>query len=208
MHLLEEIEEKIAHLDKLILASLEDPQLEAVAICTSVPGISITAATTILAELGDVRDFSTASRLVSWAGLAPSVYQSADTQVCGKITKQGSKSLRWILVQAAQAASRTTGTVFSSFFRRIAYRRGRNKAIVALARKILSILWHLLVNRESYVEPGLKRVRKLPARMTLPKISIDDAVETLLSAGYRIYSPENQKSTGKGVRAERATHPL
>jgi hypothetical protein len=64
------------------------------------------------------------------------------------------------------------------------------------------------VNRESYVEPGLKRVRKLPARMTLPKISIDDAVETLLSAGYRIYSPENQKSTGKGVRAERATHPL
>lgn len=208
LHLLEEIEEKIAHLDELILASLEDPQLEAVAICTSVPGISITAATTILAELGDVRDFSTASRLVSWAGLAPSVYQSADTQVCGKITKQGSKSLRWILVQAAQAASRTTGTVFSSFFRRIAYRRGRNKAIVALARKILSILWHLLVNRESYVEPRLKRVRKLPARMTLPKISIDDAVETLLSAGYRIYSPENQKSTGKGVRAERATHPL
>ncbi|MDI6867250.1 IS110 family transposase [Methanoculleus sp.] len=204
LHLLDEI----AHLDELILASLEDPQLEAVAICTSVPGISITAATTILAELGDVRDFSTASRLVSWAGLAPSVYQSADTLVCGKITKQGSKSLRWILVQAAQAASRTTNTVFSSFFRRIAYRRGRNKAIVALARKILSILWHLLVNREHYVEPGLKRMRKLPVRMTLPKISIDDAVETLLSAGYRIYSPENQKSTGKGVRAERATRPL
>jgi len=51
-------------------------------------------------------------------------------------------------------------------------------------------------------------MRKLPAHITLPKISIDDAVETLLSAGYRIYSPENQKSTGKGVRAERVTHPL
>lgn len=208
LHLLEAIEEKIAQLDALILASLEDSQMEALPICTSVPGISITAATTILAELGDVRDFSSADRLVSWAGLAPSVYQSADTLVCGKITKQGSKSLRWILVQVAQAASRTTDTVFSRFFRRIAFRRGRNKAIVALARKILTILWHLLVNRELYVEPGVQRVRKLPARATLSKISIDDATEILLNAGYRIYSPESQKSAGKGVGAKRATHPL
>ena len=111
-------------------------------------------------------------------------------------------------MQVAQAASRTTDTVFSRFFRRIAFRRGRNKAIVALARKILTILWHLLVNRELYVEPGVQRVRKLPARATLSKISIDDATEILLNAGYRIYSPESQKSAGKGVGAKRATHPL
>ncbi|HQE09650.1 MAG: transposase [Candidatus Methanoculleus thermohydrogenotrophicum] len=81
--------------------------------------------TTVLAELGDVRDFPSWDRLVSWAGLAPSVCQSADALVCGKITRyRGSMSLRWILVQAARAASRTTDTVLSRFFRRIAYRRG------------------------------------------------------------------------------------
>ncbi len=206
LHLLEEIEREIAHLDDLILASLDETQMEALPICTSVPGISTVAATTLLAELGDVRDFPKASHLVSWAGLAPSVYQSADTQVCGKITKQGSKSLRRILVQVAQAASRTTDTVFSRFFRRIAFRRGRNKGIIALARKILSILWHLLVNRELYVEQGVQRVRKLPERATVSKISIDDAAEILVNAGYQIYSPENQKSVGKGVRAKKATH--
>jgi len=72
------------------------------------------------------------------------------------------------------------------------------RAIVALARKILSILWHLLVNREHYVEPGLKRTRKLPARMTLPKISIVDAVETLLSAGYRIYRLRTKSQAVRG----------
>ncbi len=198
LQLLEEIEEKIVHLESLILASLEDSRTEAISICTSVPGVSITAATTILAEVGDVRDFASADRLVSWAGLAPSVYQSADTLICGKITKQGSKHLRWILVQAAQAASRTKDTVFSRFFRRIAYRRGRNKAIVALARKILCILWHLLVNREPYVEPGVKRTRKLPASAAMSKISLDEAVEMLLKAGYRVYSPENRTQPSRG----------
>lgn len=199
LQLLEEIEEKIIHLESLILSSIEDSQAEALTICASVPGISLTAATTILAEVGDARDFASADRLVSWAGLAPSVYQSADTQICGKITKQGSKSLRWILVQVAQAASRTKDTVFSRFFRRIAYRRGRNKAIIALARKILSILWHLLVNRETYVEPGVKRERKMPKKTPLPKISINEAVGVLLNAGYKIFSPEEQALAFKGV---------
>jgi len=111
-------------------------------------------------------------------------------------------------VQVAQAASRTTDTVFSRFFRRIAFRRGRNEAIVALARKILTILWHLLVNRELYVEPDVQRVRKLPARATWSKISIDDATEILLNAGYRIYSPESQKSAEGGGGKEGHPSPL
>ncbi|MDI6877675.1 MAG: transposase [Methanomicrobiales archaeon] len=136
---------------------LDDDHAEHIAICISIPGISSIAAKTILAEVGDVRDFASADRLVSWAGMAPSVYQSADTLVTGRITKRGSKHLRWILVQAAQAASRAKDTVFSRFFRRITYRRGGNKAVFALARKILCILWHLLMNRKRYVEPGLKK---------------------------------------------------
>ncbi|MDD3933239.1 MAG: IS110 family transposase [Methanoculleus sp.] len=198
--LFEEIEEKIHYLESLILTSLDDDHAEDITICISVPGISSTAAMTILAEVGDVRDFASADRLVSWAGLAPSVYQSADTLVTGRITKRGSKHLRWILVQAAQAASRAQDTVFSRFFRRIAYRRGRNKAIVALARKILSILWHLLLNRERYVESGLKKSVKLPVPSAIPDMSIDEAVMVLLNAGYRVYTPEKTNQVWKGVR--------
>lgn len=198
--LFDEIEEKIRYLESLLLASLDDDHTEDIAICISVPGISSTAAMTILAEVGDVRDFVSADRLVSWVGLAPSVHQSADTLVTGRITKRGSKHLRWILVQAAQAASRAQDTVFSRFFRRIAYRRGRNKAIVALARKILCILWHLLLNRERYVESGLKKSVKLPVPSAIPEMSIDEAVAVLLNAGYAVYTPEKQSRARKGVR--------
>ena len=203
--LFDEIEEKIRYLESLLLASLDDDHAEDIAICISVPGISSTAAMTILAEV--VRDFVSPDRLVSWAGLAPSVYQSADTLVTGRITKRESKHLRWILVQAAQAASRAQDTVFSRFFRRIAYRRGRNKAVVALARKILSILWHLLLNRERYVESGLKKSVKLPVPSAIPEMSVDEAVAVLLNAGYAVYTPERPNHTGKGVREERPPSP-
>ena len=72
----------------------------------SVPGIGFTAATTILAEIGDYRDFSSPNKLAAWCGLVPSVYQSADKVLTGSITKQGSKHIRWILVQVAQAAAK------------------------------------------------------------------------------------------------------
>lgn len=197
--LLTELDSKLDQIDDLILAAVTDDQYEALAICLSVPGIQTTAAVTFLAEVGEVQDFATADRLVSWAGLAPSVYQSADTLVTGTITKRGSKQLRWILVQIAQAASRTKNTVFARFFRRIAYRRGRNKAIVALARKILTILWHLLIHRERYVEPGVKKTRNLPTRSSIPTLSVDEAVAVLLNAGYSVYTPEKQSRVRKGV---------
>lgn len=78
----------------------------------------------------------------------------------------------------------------------------RNKNIVALARKILGILWHLLVHQEPCIEPRRQENRKLSIRAQLPKISIDDAVELLLNVGYRTYSPGSQKAAGKGVRKE------
>jgi len=70
----------------------------------SVPGIGFTAAATILAEIGNYRDFSTSDKLASWCGIVPNVYQSADKLITGSITKQGSKHIRWMLVQVAQAA--------------------------------------------------------------------------------------------------------
>lgn len=199
LQLLNEIEEKIDTINGLIVAALTDEMHDSIGICLSVPGIGMTAATTILAEVGDVRDFDSGDRLASWVGLTPSVYQSADHLVTGRITKRGSKHLRWILVQVAQTASRTKNTVLSRFFRRVAFRRGRNKAIVALARKILCILWHLLTVKEKYKDPDLKKKVILPQKSKLPDISIDDAVMVLLNAGYNVYTPGLQRIPGKGV---------
>jgi len=122
------------------------------------------------------------------------------------ITKRGSTHLRWILVQVAQAASRSKNTILSRFFQRIAYRRGRNIAIIALARKILCILWHLLQKRETYSEPDLKKKTKCPAVQTIRDISIDDAVAVLNRAGFRIFTSDSIELNLKGVSYFQGPH--
>lgn len=84
-------------------------------IAMSVPGIGFKTATTILAEIGNYRDFSTPDKLASWCGIVPNVYQSADKLVTGSITKQGSKHIRWILFQVAQAALKREGQSSEGF---------------------------------------------------------------------------------------------
>jgi transposase len=204
--MLDEVDKKISEIDSLIIAALADEQYHNLSICSSVPGIGITAGVTILAEIGDYNDFPSGDRLASWTGLAPSVYQSANKLITGKITKRGSTHLRWILVQVAQAASRSKNTILSRFFQRIAYRRGRNIAIIALARKILCILWHLLQKRETYSEPDLKKKTKCPAVQPLRDISIDDAVVVLNRAGFRIFTSDSTELDLKGVSHFQGPH--
>ncbi len=91
-------------------------------------------------------------------GLVPNVYQSADKYHNGRITKRGSKVARWILIQVAQAAARKNGSKLKEFFERKKKTIGHSKAIVALARKIVTILWHLITNDEMYEdELGYKK---------------------------------------------------
>ena len=128
----------------------------------SIPGIGFTSAVTILAEIGDFKDFAKAEQLAAWAGLVPAVYQSADKLVTGSITKHGSKHIRWILVEVAQAIARTNKSELKRFFRRVQAKKGYNVAAVALARKVLCILHHLLTNRELYQDEGVKTKKTKP----------------------------------------------
>jgi transposase len=158
-------------------------------IAMSVPGIGFTAATTILAEIGNYRDFSTPDKLAAWCGIVPSVYQSADKLLTGSITKRGSKHIRWILVQVAQAAAKKKGSKLKKFFRRIKARKGHNMAVVALARKILCILYHLLMNQEMYQEDGV--VKSEPSRLdwtssTTAEMSLQTMIEIIAKAGYEV----------------------
>ncbi len=107
---------------------------------SSVTGIGNVIASTIIAEVGDFKRFPTAEQLASFSGLVPRVFQSAEECRHGKITKQGSGNLRWVLQEAAWCAIRNNLHV-RGIFNRIARRAGKKKAACAIARKILVWLW-------------------------------------------------------------------
>jgi transposase len=121
------------------------PVLNVVARLAEIPGVSPDLARAIIAETGlDMGRFPTAGHLVSWAGLCPSARQSGPRTRAGK-KGQGDTWLRGSLGQAATAAARTA-TFLGERYARIARRRGKAKAQVAVARSILVIIWHLLAD--------------------------------------------------------------
>jgi transposase len=121
------------------------PVLNAAARLAEIPGISEDLARAIIAETGlDMTRFPTAAHLVSWAGLCPSARQSGPRTRAGK-KGQGDTWLRGSLGQAAIGAARTA-TFLGERYHRIARRRGKGKAQVAVARSILVIIWHLLAD--------------------------------------------------------------
>jgi len=137
------------------------PVLNAVTRLAEIPGISEDLARAIIAETGlDMSRFPTAARLVSWAGLCPSARQSGPRTRAGK-KGQGNGYLRGSLGQAAIGAARTD-TFLSERYHRIARRRGKAKAQVAVARSILIIIWHLLADpaaRFTDLGPGYYQAR-------------------------------------------------
>ena len=137
------------------------PVLNAVARLAEIPGISQELARTIIAETGlDMSRFPTAAHLVSWAGLCPSARQSGTRTSAGK-KGQGNGYLRGSLGQAAIGAA-VTATFLGERYHRIARRRGKAKAQVAVARSILVIIWHLLANpaaRYADLGPGYYQAR-------------------------------------------------
>jgi transposase len=96
----------------------------------------------IASEIGDIKRFPTQWKLVSYAGLAPTQHQSGEYERRGGITKQGSKWPRWILVQAAQHA-RQHDPRFKAYYERVAKRKGKQKAIVAVAKEMLVVIWFM-----------------------------------------------------------------
>ena len=187
LELIEEIQKKIKKLDTEIMIRIERMK-ENIEIAMSIPGISFVSASAILAEIGDYRDFANGEKLAAWCGLTPRVTQSADMLVTGSITKQGSKHVRRMLVQVAHAISRTKNSALKSFFLKIQLKKGAKKAAVALARKILCILHHLLVNKEKYQENGNIKSKPFKFDRTSSPIQMTEEymINTLFKAGYTI----------------------
>ena len=116
----------------------------------TIPGIDYFTALTIVSEIVDIKRFSTPWKLVGYAGLAPSKRDSGDAhRNGGHITRQGSKWLRYIIVEAANTSTRCDDRI-GRFYKRITERRGPQKARVAPAKELLVIIWHMLIKNEPY----------------------------------------------------------
>jgi transposase len=127
---------------------------EAVELLDTIPGLALRNSQTILAETGvDMSRFPTEGNLTSWGEVAPGNYVSAGKRYSGKI-KPGNPVLRKALIQAAHGAVRTKDCYFGALYHRIAGRRGKKRALVAVARSLLVVIYHVLLYHEPYRELG------------------------------------------------------
>jgi transposase len=157
------VAEQVAHIDYLdaamarVSAEIAErvrPDEDAITRLDTIPGVGRSVAEALVAEIGaDVGRFPTAKHLASWAGMCPGNHESGGKRRSGA-TRKGSPWLRACLVQAAHAAARTKGTYLAAQYRRLAARRGRAKAAVAVAHSILVIAYHVLLDGTVYGDFG------------------------------------------------------
>jgi transposase len=125
-----------------------------VSLLDTIPGVARQTAELLLAEIGtDMSRFPSSAHLAKWAKLCPGNNESAGKRYSGS-TGQGNNWLRSALVQAANAAARCKNTYLSAVYRRLAARRGRNRAIIAVAHRILTAIYHMLSKQQPFHDLG------------------------------------------------------
>lgn len=131
---------------KIASISMEDDRVK---LLMTIPGVDYFTALTIMSEIVDVKRFSTPWKLVAYAGLAPSRRDSGERKRRGGITRQGSRWLRYAVVEAVNTTIKHDERL-GVFYQRIANRRGPQKARVATAKEMIVIIWYMLTNNEQY----------------------------------------------------------
>jgi transposase len=163
------VAQQLAHLDFLD-ASIERvsgeiaerlrPFEPTIARLDTIPGVGRRIAEIVLAEVGsDLSRFPSAAHLASWAGMCPGNHESAGKRQSGR-TRKGNTWLRGALAEAGQAAGRTKHTYLGAQYRRLAARRGRKKATIAVGHTILIIAYHLLTEHTTYHDLGVDYLEK------------------------------------------------
>ncbi|MBC2724167.1 IS110 family transposase [Desulfosporosinus sp.] len=167
---------QIKRIDQLIDKHMNAEYIKAAKALDVLPGIGIVSAHQIVAEIGiDMSRFPSAKHLCSWAGVCPGNNESAGKIKSARINK-ANKTLRSTLVECAHAATRVKGSYFSAQYQRLAVRRGKNKATVAVAHSMLIAIYHVLnghefrdlgssyysqFNRERKINSHLKQLKDL-----------------------------------------------
>jgi transposase len=181
------IDYAVNQLDEVI-DELAKPFSSHLELLCSIPGVKHIAATTILSEIGtDMSMFGSSKRLCSWAGLVPGNNQSAGKKKSVRITRAG-VYLKPALVQAAHAAVRDkTCDYYRSKYQKIAGRRGKKKAIVAIARMILTAVFHMLQTGQTFQPSDLLNEEQLTElREKKQKNSLKEAAKLIQKAGIAL----------------------
>ena len=182
LHRIDAVTANVATVQTRIDAQIA-PFARAVARLDAIPGVGVTAAQAILAEVGlDMSRFPTPAHLASWARFAPGVNESAGRKKGNAGTGHGNRYLARVLGEAAVGASRTD-TFLGERYRRIARRRGKNRAIVAVGRSILIVVWALLSDDDAeFIDLGPDYY---DSRIN-PQRKVRQHVRELQSLGYAV----------------------
>src|SRR4051795_6256477 len=168
---IEFLDSEVSAVERLIAQqALEWPEIRRV---MTVPGVNLICAASFMAAIGDVTRFFTSRKLVAYLGLDPKVRQSGEAPArSGRISKRGSASARWALIEAAWSVVLQPGPLHA-FYERTRARRGHGKAIVATARKLAILFWCMLTRGEDYAhqQPSLtkKKLHRLELTAGAPK---------------------------------------
>jgi transposase len=180
------LDAEVATLNAAIAERMQ-PHAAVLARLDAIPGVNQRIAEVIIAEVGaDLSRFPSARHLASWAGLCPGNDESAGKRRSGK-TRKGNKWLRAALTEAAQGAAKKHGSYLQAQARRLAARRGKKRALVAVAHSILVIAYHLITRQDEYRDLGgayfderdrhrverrlVRRLERLGHRVTLEPIA-------------------------------------
>ncbi len=145
-HLAEQTE-KIT--EKLRRMSHRKPWAESMMYLMQLPGFGVITGMTVLAAIGEITRFESPRHLASYSGLIPGLEQSGEKLRGKKITKEGRKDLRWAMVEVAQRAVKSD-PLWKHRFNALQRRMHRNQAIVAIARRLLELVWYVLSRKQPY----------------------------------------------------------
>jgi len=189
LEILDNLESKMEKLSLEVLKKVQQKSKD-LAIVMSIPGIGFVSASVILSEIGNYRDFQTPDQLAKWCGLNPGENESAGKKKKCGITKRGSKHIRVVLVQAAQTISNMNKTGLSRFFQRLIKKKEHNVVIVAVARKLICLIYHLLINQELYQgDDGRKKRSSQDKPCHAPSFQeehLTDRVAAIVDAFYHL----------------------
>jgi transposase len=166
------LDQEIEQVERLIAQeALRSPQIKRL---MTVPGVNVICAAIFLAAVGDIHRFKGSRPVVAYLGLDPRVYQSGSGPARGgRISKQGSPQARWALVEAARSVAQQPGPLHACY-QRIRARKGHNRAIVAVARKLAVLFYCMLTRDEDYAhqQPSLtaQKLRRLEVRAGAPTL--------------------------------------
>jgi transposase len=178
---LEQIEQLEAAVREVEARAGQAPFRAAIELLTTIPGVSETTATVIVAEIGDdMTRFPSAGHLLSWAGLCPRLDESAGKRHSNRL-RQGAPWLKTVLVQAAWGASRKRDSYLRARFLRLKLRRGPKKAVVAIAASMLVATYHMLKSGVVYEDLGGDYFDRLNHQK-----ATDRLVRQLTALGYRV----------------------